>query len=70
MRRADLGLGEAKTQSWWPWYAPLQGELRNWGKEALPWTKIKDGSLGRELVGMVKACYEVFRAEGKLELLK
>lgn len=70
MERADLGLGAGKTTSWWPWYASVKEEIRNWENNSLPWLKIQDGSLAVEFIRMAEKCYDIFKQENKLELLK
>jgi PD-(D/E)XK nuclease superfamily len=70
MGKVNLGLGSGKTTSWWPWWAPVKEELRNWENSSLPWIKIQDGSLAVEFIGMVEVCYDIFKEEDKLELLK
>lgn len=69
MKKANLGLGPGETHAWWPWFAPVKEEIRNWENNSLPWLKIHDGSLAKEFIKMVQLCYAVFEQEKKLELL-
>ena len=70
MQRANLGLGSGKTSSWWPWYSPVKEKIRNWENNSLPWLKIQDESLAVEFNKMAEICYDIFKQDKKLEILK
>lgn len=70
MNKASLCLGIGKKNSWWPWFAPVNQEIRNWEKTTLPWLKIHDGSLAKEFVQMAINSYLAFKEENKTQLLK
>jgi hypothetical protein len=70
MEKVNLGLGSGKTTSWCPWWAPAKEEIRNWENSSLPWVKIQDGSLAVEFIKMAEICYDIFKQENKLEILK
>jgi PD-(D/E)XK nuclease superfamily len=69
MEKVNLGLGSGKTTSWWPWWAPVKEEMRNWENNSLPWLKIQDGSLAVEFIRMAEICYDIFKQEDNWDLI-
>jgi hypothetical protein len=66
----SAGLGTGKKSHWWPWWAPMRNEIRDWEYSTIPWLKIQDGSLAKEFVGIAKKCYDALDKSNKLDLLK
>jgi hypothetical protein len=70
MEKANLGFTRSKQHSWWPWFALVNEEIRDWDNSSQPWLKIKDGTLATEIIQIVQTSYDLFASENKLNLLK
>jgi hypothetical protein len=69
MEKTKFGFARAKQHSWWPWFALVNEEIRDWDNNSQPWIKIKDGTLATDIMKIVQICYDLFKKENKLNLL-